>query len=65
MDWHIAAIMCEELYDGTLVNLKEGFFVCPECGEPIFEEDWRDHDDWEVCPICGFEFMDYREDSAE
>ena len=53
--WLEAAVMCEELY-GAETNMKEGYFVCPECGEPIFECDWREHDDWTVCPVCGFNF---------
>lgn len=54
--WLEAGTYCEETFGATLMT-EEGFFVCPECGEPIFEEDWRNHDDWEVCPICGFEFF--------
>lgn len=57
LTWLEAGTYCEEVY-GMTMNTKEGYFVCPECGEPIFEEDWRDHDGWEVCPICGFEFME-------
>ena len=48
--WLEAAVMCEELY-GVETNMKEGYFVCPVCAEPIFECDWRDHD-WDYCPIC-------------
>ena len=54
--WLEAGIYCEETYGMTL-NVTEGYFVCPECGEPLFEEDWRNHD-WNECPICGFEFME-------
>ena len=57
LTWLEAGTYCEETFGVTLM-IKEGFFVCPECGEPIFEEDWRDHDDWETCPICGFEFFE-------
>ena len=55
MNWHTAAVMCEELY-GIHVNMKEGSFICPECGEPIYESDWEDHLEWDECPICGFLF---------
>ena len=51
--WHAAAIYCEETY-GVHVNLKEGFFICPECGEPIYECDWKDYGWWDTCPICEF-----------
>ena len=50
--WHTAAVYCEEVY-GVHVNMNEGFFICPECGEPLLIEDWPEHD-WETCPICEF-----------
>ena len=56
IDWLVVATYCEEEY-GMPLNTKEGYFVCPECGEPLFIEDWPKHD-WEICPICGFEFME-------
>ena len=55
MDWLVAGTYCEETFGATL-NSKEGYFVCPECGELLFEMDWENHD-WSVCPICDFEFM--------
>lgn len=55
--WHEAGTYCEETY-GMRLDTKEGFFVCPECGEPIYEIDWHKHDDWDVCPICGFNFWE-------
>lgn len=54
--WYEAAILCEKLY-GIDVNLSEGFFICPECGEPLYCEDWNEHDDWTTCPICEFDFF--------
>lgn len=53
--WLEAAVYCEETF-GVHVDMKEGFFECPECGEPIYECDWRGHDDWSVCPICEMTF---------
>ena len=32
-DWLVAGTYCEEEYGMTL-NTEEGYFVCPECGEP-------------------------------
>ena len=55
--WLEAGTYCEETYGMTL-NTTEGWFVCPECGEPILEEDWYNHDDWDVCPICEFNFWE-------
>lgn len=53
--WLEAATYCEEEL-GTPVNTAEGWFICPDCGEPVYEEDWDRDWDWERCPICGFEF---------
>lgn len=38
--WLEAGVYCEEVF-GMSLNTKEGYFVCPECGEPLFlkEED--------------------------
>lgn len=56
MTWFEAGVYCEETY-GMSLNTAEGYFVCPECGEPLFCEDWKDHD-WSKCPICDFDFME-------
>ena len=57
------ALYCERNY-GTLYDRDEEFFICPECGEPIYKDDWRDNDfflgnppfNWKephyYCPIC-------------
>lgn len=37
MDWLVAATYCEEEY-GISLNTKEGYFACPECGEPLLFE---------------------------
>jgi hypothetical protein len=55
--WLEAAVYCEETF-GVHVNMKEGFFICPECGEPIYECDWDAYSDWECCPICDWNFME-------
>ena len=49
--WLEASVYCEEVF-GMSLNTKEGYFVCPECGEPLYEDDWKRHW-WETCPICG------------
>ena len=55
--WFEAAVYCEETF-GVEANMREGYFVCPECGELIYEEDWRLHPDWCLCPICNWDFME-------
>ena len=56
MTWLEAAVYCEETF-GVHVNMKEGFFVCSECGELLLSEDWPKHN-WECCPICESNFME-------
>ena len=56
MAWEKMAYLIEVNYGGH-VNWEERFFICPECGEPIYEEDWDnfdliDGDDNFICPIC-------------
>lgn len=56
MNWDSAAKYCEHEFGGY-VDLDEGFFICPECGEPLLEEDWKEHNFCE-CPICEFNFYE-------
>ena len=44
---------------GCQVDWKEKFFICPDCGEPVYCDDWDWHDfldegNNDCCPICGF-----------
>jgi predicted RNA-binding Zn-ribbon protein involved in translation (DUF1610 family) len=55
--WLTAAVYCEETF-GVQVDMAEGFFVCPECGELIYECDWDAYSDWDCCPICEWNFME-------
>ena len=55
--WKDAAKYCRREY-GVYVDNGEGFFICPECGESIYAEDWEDHEDWDECPICEFNFKE-------
>jgi len=53
--WADAAKFCEKTF-GSYIDWDEGFFICPECCEPIYESDWDDHDNWSRCPICDIEW---------
>ena len=55
--WKDAAKYCRREY-GVYVDNGEGFFICPECGESIYAEDWESHENWNECPICGFNFKE-------
>lgn len=54
--WEKVAHLVEANY-GCQVDWEEWFFVCPICGEPIYECDWADSDfingdeDF-MCPVC-------------
>lgn len=52
--WEEAAKYCEETY-GIFVDWDERFFECPECGEPLYFEDWPS-EEFVTCPICEFHF---------
>lgn len=47
-----------ELTYGVQYDREEGFFICPECAEPIYAEDWSQEDLEEGCPICEFAWFD-------
>ena len=50
--WKDRAEQVEEDY-GTLVDYTERFFICPECGEPVYECDWDSEElATYICPIC-------------
>lgn len=55
--WKDAAKYCRREY-GVQVDNGEEFFICPDCCEPILKEDWEDYEDWDECPICGFNFKE-------
>lgn len=54
--WNKIARRCYNDY-GTFVDKDDYYFLCPHCGEPIYDCDWREEDyfvgDGVVqCPIC-------------
>lgn len=51
-NWRDAANYCEKVFGIQVEYGEDNFFICPVCGEPIYKEDWEDHDDWHCCPIC-------------
>ena len=59
MRWEDAAAYCETTF-GIFVDWEERFFHCPECGEPLYEDDWGldSTDGWAMCPICEVYFED-------
>ena len=64
--WYNLAELCLMTYD-TQVDWEEEFFVCPECGEPIYMEDWGNHESMSkyYCPVCEYSYAnDFMEEGA-
>ena len=49
--WQDVANFIEKDYGGY-VDWDEEFFLCPECGEPIYECDYPCIDMGMICPVC-------------
>ena len=54
IEWFEASKIIAEEY-GTQVDYEEEFFICPECGEPIYEQDYKGNN---LCPCCEFDFSE-------
>lgn len=51
--WERVATFIEKEFD-TYINWEEEFFVCPECGDPVFKADYPMIEVGMLCPICEF-----------
>lgn len=55
LTWESMAKAVEEVY-GVYVDWDEKFFICPECDEPIYAEDYNhfivDMNGDYHCPVC-------------
>lgn len=50
--WEKLAVYLENAY-GAYVDWEERFYICPECGEGIYECDWDDEEFCDyLCPVC-------------
>lgn len=56
MNWEEVALHCYHTY-GTYIDWKEHFFICPDCQEPIYQEDWE-FEDLDICPVCEFQWFE-------
>lgn len=53
--WEQNAHFAQDTY-GAFVDWKEHFYICPECGELVYECDWNMNELREfLCPICEFQ----------
>ena len=63
MKWIKVAEHVEKVYD-TYVDKEERMFICPECDEPILEEDYPCFQE-SVCPICGYDYINDKYEDEE
>ena len=49
--WQYIATFVEKDYAGY-VDWDEEFFICPECGEPIYKCDYPYISMGMICPVC-------------
>ena len=53
------AKFCQKTY-GVPYYSQDKCFICPECGEPLYKEDYDDEDfilgDQFGCPVCDFDY---------
>ena len=60
--WENNARYVERVY-GAYVDWDERFYICPECEEPVYEDDWTENDLCDsLCPVCGWMEEEGRED---
>lgn len=61
-DFEEAREFCEANY-GVVID-EDDAFSCPECGEPLYYEDydrpdvWEGKAPWSFCPVCGWSWYD-------
>ena len=58
--WEKVARFCQEVY-GSHIDWEERFYICGECGEPIYECDYGEYGDYysedgegPICPVCEY-----------
>ena len=67
--WENLAKYCQEVY-GVFIDWEERFFICPECAEPIYEDDWSVDELMELggcCPVLpdSYDIVDCYPDCYE
>ena len=49
----------------AFTNIEGAWYICPECGEPIYFCDWADEDNFMRCPICHWNYETCEYESEE
>ena len=55
MEWKELIGLVEQVFDDVVREDGVEFIICPECGELIYEQDYK----WNnLCPCCEFDFSE-------
>lgn len=55
MNWKELVGLAEQVFDDVVREDGAEFIICPECGEPIYEQDYKGNN---LCPCCEFDFSE-------
>ena len=55
MEWEEVVGIAEQVFCAVVEEEDVAFIICPECGEPIYEQDYRGDG---LCPACEFDFSE-------
>lgn len=62
--WEATAEIACDVY-GSFIDEEEQFFICPQCGEPIYLVDLPSNWTGFYCPVCEIEIMEEDEEEEE
>lgn len=51
MKWKELVGLVDQVFDDVVREDGAEFIICPECGEPIYEQDYKGNN---LCPCCEF-----------
>ena len=55
MSWDDLIGLVEQVFDDVVREDGAVFVICPECGEPIYKEDYGNNG---LCPACEYDFSE-------
>ena len=55
MEWKELVELAAQVFGSVVREESEEFIICPECGEPIYKEDYNGDN---LCPCCEFNFLE-------
>ena len=55
MEWKELVELAAQVFGSVVREEDVEFIICPECGEPIYKEDYNGDN---LCPCCEFDFSE-------